>query len=126
MSILSQLPLEEMLQKVSFVRQTNTLPAVMVNTEATGDQLTNEDAGIQDGILDQDLGVEWCNIKDMFSEERSLDNLHGSVIDVNAKRSVGCVVASNRRRIRILDMESTEDDDEEDENHDEDESRSSE
>ena len=126
MSILSQLPLDEMLQKVSFVRQTNTLPAVMVNTEATGDQLTNEDAGIQDGILDQDLGVEWCNIKDMFSEERSLDNLHGSVIDVNAKRSVGCVVASNRRRIRILDMESTEDDDEEDENHDEDESRLSE
>ena len=119
MSILSQLPLDQMLQKVAFVQQTNTLPSVSMNTDV-GNQSMNAD--IQEGILDQDLGMEWCNIKDMFTEERSLDNLHGSMIDVNAKRSVGCVVASNKRRIRILDMESTEDDDEEDE----DESRLSE
>ena len=104
-SILSQLPLEETIQNMSFIRQS-------VSTSANNDEK-------QGGLLDQDLGIQWCNIKEMFSEERSLDSLHGSIIDVNAKRSVGCVVSSNRRRIRILDMESTEDDDDDDDEDDE-------
>ena len=72
-----------------------------------------------DGLLDQDLDFEWFNIKERFNEQRTLDNLHASFFDVSAARNVGCVVASNKRRIRVLDMISAEDDDDEEENEEE-------
>uniref|UniRef100_A0A7M5WZZ1 Anaphase-promoting complex subunit 4 n=1 Tax=Clytia hemisphaerica TaxID=252671 RepID=A0A7M5WZZ1_9CNID len=95
-SVLSQLPLDDTIEKLTFTKCS---------------KLSNVE-----GLLDsEDLDVQWLNVKDEFTESRTLDNFHAASVSVNEGRSVSCVIASNGRRVRIFEMESCEDEPEDEE-----------